>query len=267
MVIDSAYYIEVDNLINVLNTIAEVGEIKKHVVTFLAKYTSSPYHQELQEKIKRHDCIPDSMHPIQVKKLIFNYLLASIEYEWYGQTLLYTDSILMNGTHDLIDLRLLPEGQAKFKFVETKKGVFSRFENAYRVRRDKIINAPSKNTIGMRTPFLKNELFLFLNDFVGIISQRLGSRLSLQVNSLLRTIEHQKQLNAIGYSLSAFSAHSTGFAADIERAWYLENNKLVYETINDELMRLQRSEAINLIDEGSVWHVSLNPYYYHLFSK
>ena len=60
------------------------------------------------------------------------------------------------------------------------------------------------------------------------ISLDYGNVIKLQVNSIIRTQEHQNHLVSLGYSAASMSSHSCGYAIDIERSWYLLNNKKLF---------------------------------------
>ena len=113
----------------------------------------------------------------------------------------------------------------------------------------------------MRTAHIKVELLGLLNEISVFISEQYGRTIKIQVNSLIRTIEHQEQLIKIGFTFSKFSSHCNGYAVDIERKWYVMNDRVLFGIIDSCLKMYAEKGIINLIDEGIVWHICLNPDY------
>ena len=81
----------------------------------------------------------------------------------------------------------------------------------------------------------------------------------LQVNSILRTVRHQRRLDRLGYFAPRRSVHTAGYAVDVEKDWYSREAPRLHRIIRRELARYQRNGILNVIDEGAVWHICLNP--------
>ena len=79
----------------------------------------------------------------------------------------------------------------------------------------------------------------------------------LWVTSLTRSLEHQRQLRALGYAASLPSSHCVGYAADIEMTWFRQFG--ADSALKALLLGRQRAGEINVIDEGQAWHLCIGP--------
>ncbi|HXP21340.1 MAG TPA: hypothetical protein VN840_16985 [Streptosporangiaceae bacterium] len=79
----------------------------------------------------------------------------------------------------------------------------------------------------------------------------------LWVNSLARSVAHQRHLKSLGYLALLPSSHCVGYAADIEMTWYRRFR--AHRLLRGLLLDRQRAGQVNVIDEGQAWHVCLCP--------
>ena len=77
------------------------------------------------------------------------------------------------------------------------------------------------------------------------------------MNSIVRSVEHQRRLRSLGYAAVLPSSHCVGYAFDLEMHWF---RRFDQENLLARLL-LERQEAgqLNVIDEGQVWHLCVNP--------
>jgi Family of unknown function (DUF5715) len=79
----------------------------------------------------------------------------------------------------------------------------------------------------------------------------------LWVTSMVRSVEHQYRLRALGYAALLPSSHCAGYACDLEMKWFRRFDP------GNVLARLlcERQEAgqLNVIDEGKTWHLCVSP--------
>ena len=68
---------------------------------------------------------------------------------------------------------------------------------------------------------------------------------------------HQVRLRELGYAALLPSAHCVGYAADVEVAWYRKFH--AHRMLRGLLIDRQRAGEVNVIAEGSAWHVCLRP--------
>ncbi len=79
----------------------------------------------------------------------------------------------------------------------------------------------------------------------------------IRVNSIIRTVEHQRHLKGLGFSALLPSAHCRGWAADIEVEWMARFG--ADDTVREVLLGYLDAGTLNVIDEGRAWHVCLDP--------
>jgi hypothetical protein len=78
------------------------------------------------------------------------------------------------------------------------------------------------------------------------------------VNSIVRSVAHQRRLQQLGFTALLPSAHCCGWAADIELAWF--DRFQAAAALRDVLFDYQASGVLNVIDEGRAWHLCLAPH-------
>lgn len=85
-------------------------------------------------------------------------------------------------------------------------------------------------------------------------------RSQLLINDASRTQAEQNRLLAMPNSTAApFSSHLTGNTFDLWAKWLKHSSYRQAKIILSILMALQKEEVLNLLDEGHVWHVAVNP--------
>lgn len=228
---------------------------------FISENTAGAY---LDHPIEKHKKSSNGIgNKFEVRKLKFKlliYLLQHIEYFWYKDFTVFenTEELFQDASIYKLD-SLRKKYQLLFQYRHLKTGVLSRSQNGVRKRIDIIRRNPAGNTIGMQTGYSRVEIMVLINEINANISTVYGKQIKLQVNSILRTFENQQNLINIGYNATFFSSHCVGYAIDVERKWYALNDRRLFKIIRDCLSIYHDKEIINLIDEGVVWHVCLNP--------
>jgi hypothetical protein len=81
---------------------------------------------------------------------------------------------------------------------------------------------------------------------------------AIWVNSIVRSVAHQRRLQQLGFTALLPSAHCRGWAADIELAWF--DRFQAAAALRDVLFDYQASGELNVIDEGRAWHLCLAPH-------
>lgn len=122
-------------------------------------------------------------------------------------------------------------------------------------------------TAGCDHPFLTARAWTLL-EFIAAnwveLSQREGipiEKSQLLVNDAARTEEDQRRLLALPNSTAApFSSHLTGNTFDLWAKWFKYNDIRQARILLRIFAALQEAGVINLLDEGHVWHVAVNPY-------
>lgn len=196
--------------------------------------------------------------PKRLKTLLEILLRQQIEQSWYRGFPRYRDGEELAGDPQLTCLTEISI-PVKFQFTVLRERGRQRWLS--RVRRQLRIwrNHPAGGTVGMKVTRCRPEMVRLLNQICDRSSSRYGNPVSLQVNSLIRTLNHQQHLASLGYWAPFNTTHATGYAADLEREWYLKNQPRLFQVINKVLDDYQQQGILNVIHEIRVWHICLNP--------
>lgn len=183
-------------------------------------------------------------------------LLAQIDTVWWGWYPPYlTDNDVLEDT-ELVDLdELARTGQLRFSFRHQAESLLRRAARSAE-RRTRPGRLP--RTAGLRLTRAQQPMIAWLNQVASEFAE-LAPRGTppLWVNSLTRSVTHQRHLQSLGYVALLPSSHCVGFAADIEMAWYRKHR--AHRLLRGLLLEHQRADEINVIDEGQAWHVCLRP--------
>jgi hypothetical protein len=79
----------------------------------------------------------------------------------------------------------------------------------------------------------------------------------LWVTSLVRSVQHQRRLRALGFAAVLPSSHCVGYAIDIELQWFRQFDEK--GALPSLLLDHQDVDEVNVINEGPAWHVCLHP--------
>ncbi len=191
------------------------------------------------------------------------------ESEWYQDFPLYETDADVFADRGLVDLPAARrEGRLRFDFKVLRESFWARIGRRlylYANRLRRLLTGSTfvrlrETTAGMRVTRCKPAMAGFLNEFA-LRAADLGRRPSFRprVNSILRTREHQLHLIRLGYIAPVRSSHCVGYAADIEKAWYEKEEPGLHSAMEEVLTEYRRAGVLNVIDEGLVWHVCLNP--------
>lgn len=206
-----------------------------------------------------------------------------IESEWYPPRRVnhYSDDASVELDPELVDLRELRKGgRLRFRFFRQPRErgpLWLRLALRILKRLGMLARSWSGLAppgVGLRTLRARPEMIALLNEIAQISAEECAAAersprqkasrakprvLPLYVNSILRTIDHQRQLAALGYVAPLPSAHCAGYAADIEEAWYEDRRPEAHACIARTLDRYRSAGICNVIEEGKSWHVCLHP--------
>lgn len=211
--------------------------------------------QELSRLFPENYTNPDRL------RVCINILLQQqVELRWYADFPRYLNSGSLETDPQLYDLTRSPSCYLlKFSFTPLREGGMYRLINGIQRRMRVWRNHPAGGTVGMKVTECKLEMIALLNQICDRVEGEVGKSIYLQINSIIRTLEHQKYLASLGYWASPRTTHSTGYAADIEREWYYRNDRQLFDAIEQVLEDYQSRSVLNVINEQQVWHICLNP--------
>ncbi|MEV1289628.1 hypothetical protein [Micromonospora sp. NPDC049679] len=193
---------------------------------------------------------------VDVGALIRIYLLSRIDAMWWGDASAYdTDADVLTST-DLVDLEPLRRRRLlRFRYRRQAQTLLSRVTRAAERR---VWTGRTPRTAGLLFTRARRESVALLNrlsrDFARLAPPATPP---LWVTSLTRSIEHQHRLRALGYAAMLPSSHCVGYGMDIEMSWFRRFD--AHRALELVLLEHQEREAINVIDEGQVWHVCISP--------
>jgi hypothetical protein len=186
----------------------------------------------------------------------------AVDFYWYGDYPQYRSDRDVDEDKTLCSFRRFSSDfDVKFTYVQYYGHLMMRIPNSLRLRYRRLTNHPGKYTQGLTTTRCKKAMAGLINQVAVDSTARIQRNRPFRVlvNSVLRTVEYQNALASIGYVAPRHSAHLAGYAVDVEKLWYEENDREAFEAMEDTLKELLRTETINLIEEATHWHVSLNP--------
>ena len=185
-------------------------------------------------------------------------LLQQIDLAWWAEVPDFVDDADMRATPGLMDLReLRARDEIDFAFSLASDGLVYRARN-YAVRRWYPSARPG--TPGPSSPLVRPQIVALLNRLAGAFAVIAGRDApALWVNSISRPLDHQLQLQRLGFSAHIPSAHCRGWAADIETEWY--DMYGVRDRLEAMLAEYSDAGVINAIDEGRIFHVCPSPDY------
>jgi hypothetical protein len=184
-------------------------------------------------------------------------LLQQLDLAWWTDSADLADRRDIDAAAEFVDLRSLrAAGGVRFGF-----GIGS--DRLTRRARDYVVQRlrPDREPRGPGLPFLaaRREVVAVLNemaDRVRLLAPH-GTP-PVWVNSLVRTVAHQRHLRELGFTALLPSAHCRGWAADVEMLWFERFG--AGGVLRDVLLDYLASGVLNVIDEGRAWHLCLAPY-------
>jgi hypothetical protein len=183
-------------------------------------------------------------------------LLTQIDVLWWGHLPAYQSDADVIGAEDLLDLDALRhDGMLLFRYRRQASSLLARA-----ARSAERLAVPDRvpHTAGLRFACARAELIVVLNQIAADFDRLTPSGTPhLWVTSLARSVSHQRHLRSLGYAALLPSAHCTGYAADIEMAWFRQFQ--ADGVLQNLLLDRQDAGDVNVIDEGQAWHVCVRP--------
>ncbi|MFC7546541.1 hypothetical protein [Plantactinospora sp. GCM10030261] len=184
------------------------------------------------------------------------FLLSRIDVLWWGDVPPYLTDIDVRRAPDLVDLDpLRRRGLLRFRYRRQADGLAGR---AVRSVGRRLLPDRQPRTAGLRFAQARPAMIALLNQLADDFAARAPrSADPLWVTSLVRSLQHQLHLRTLGYTALLPSSHCSGYAVDVEMAWYRRTG--ADTALSMLLLERQRAGDINVIDEGQAWHVCVGP--------
>jgi hypothetical protein len=188
--------------------------------------------------------------------LVRNYLYSQVDVMWWEQTDSYSTDADVWRSSELVNLDgLRRRGRLGFGYRRQARTLPVRVARAAERR---IWPDGKPHTAGLRFARARPAAVGLLNGLAADFARAAPPGTPpLFVTSLARSVEHQHRLRALGYPAVLPSAHCVGYAVDIEMSWFrhFSADRVLAHLLRQ---RQERGDA-NVIDEGQVWHVCVNP--------
>jgi len=183
-------------------------------------------------------------------------MLAQIDTIWWGRMPAYqTDSDVLESS-DLVDLdELRLSGQLRFSYRSQPATLLTR---AARSAERHTWPRRAPRTAGLWLAKGRPQVVAWLDQLAAEFAEISPPGTPwLWVNSLARSVAHQRHLKTLGYLALLPSSHCVGYGADIEMAWYRRFR--AHRVLRGLLLDRQQAGEVNVINEGQAWHVCLSP--------
>ena len=184
-------------------------------------------------------------------------LLSQIDSIWWsGATPFRSDADVLSSA-ELVDLRPLTFARKlEFQYRAQPAGFTGRARDWLR---NKVLPGIRPRVAGLRFTRSRPVVVAVVNQIARQFAAALPPRTPrLWVTSMVRSVEHQYRLRALGYAAVLPSSHCAGYACDLEMKWFRRFDP------DNVLARLlsERQEAgqLNVIDAGKTWHLCVSPH-------
>jgi hypothetical protein len=124
--------------------------------------------------------------------------------------------------------------------------------------RRRVFPESQPRTAGLRFAHAQEATVAVLNQLAAEFAARVPAGTPrLWATSLVRSLQHQHRLRALGYAALLPSAHCVGYACDVEVHWFRHFD--AHHKLRELLLERQDAGQLNVIDEGQAWHLCVNP--------
>jgi hypothetical protein len=183
-------------------------------------------------------------------------LLSQIDSVWWSGTPAFASDADVMHSDDLVDLRPLRAAKTlHFQYRAQPSGLPGRARDwAQR----QALPAIRPRTAGLSFTRSRPAVIAVVNQVAQELAAALPPRAPrLWVTSMVRSVQHQHRLRALGYSAVLPSSHCVGYACDVEMAWFRRFDR--DNVLARLLLGRQEAGQLNVIDEGQAWHLCVSP--------
>jgi hypothetical protein len=183
-------------------------------------------------------------------------LSSQVDAMWWGQTDPFQTDADLLGSPELVDLEQVRRNRSlRFRYRRQPANMPGRVVRAVERR---LWPERTPHTAGVRFSHTRPETVALLNQ-VAVELARVAPAGTPPpwVTSMARSVAHQHRLRSLGYPAVLPSSHCVGYAVDVEMEWFRRFR--ADRALACLLLERQDSGDANVIDEGQVWHVCVNP--------
>ena len=183
-------------------------------------------------------------------------LLHQIDAAWWSHVACYENRDAVHSAPELLSLpELQKAGALRFRFAVQPVGWWGRGRDYVRKR---ATPRSRPRVAGMKFLMARAEIVAVLNEIADALRERAPTGTpALWVNSIVRSVEHQRHLADLGYFALLPSSHCSGYGTDVEMTWYETFGAA--DVLQSMLLEYRDGGVLNVIDEGQAWHLCLSP--------
>jgi hypothetical protein len=268
----SAYHSEVEAAVAALDSSLAAGDDYGAALDVLEQRLRGPAARSVIDRLPygREEVLGAARRELQDPKLrvpsnprsraalVRILLLHQIDATWWSDLEPYADRAAVEAAPELLSLPALQKaGALRFQFAVQPVGWVGRGRD-HALRRMAPRRRPQVS--GMKFLVARPEMVAVLNEIADELRREAPTGTPpLWVNSIVRSVEHQQHLSALGYSALLPSSHCLGYAADVEMGWYESFGAA--SALRAILTDYRDHAVLNVIDEGQAWHLCLSPWH------
>ena len=183
-------------------------------------------------------------------------VLHQVDAMWWSHVTPFADEAAVEDSPDLVSLpRLEKAGALRFRYAVQPEGLLGRGRDAARRR---LTPRRRPQVSGMKFLVARPEIVAVLNEVADRLRKETPAGTPpLWVNSIVRSVEHQRHLSELGYSALLPSSHCLGWGADVEMTWFETFGAA--DSLRGILTDYRDQGVLNVIGEGQAWHLCLSP--------
>jgi hypothetical protein len=182
-------------------------------------------------------------------------LLSQIDSAWWSGTAAFRSDPEVLGSAELVDLRpLRSAGALEFRYRAQPSGLAGRARDR---ALHKVLAGVRPRVAGLRFTRSRPVVIAAVNRIARALAEQPEPVPRPWVTSMVRSVEHQHRLRALGYSAVLPSSHCAGYACDLEKTWFRRLDP--ENALAAILLEHQQAGQLNVIDEGHAWHLCVSP--------
>ena len=266
----SRYHDEVDTAVTAMSRSLDAGEGNSAALEALDRELAGPAARQVVDRLPhtRAELLAAARRELEDPKmrlpsspksraaLVRILVLHQVDAMWWSHVTPYADEAAVEDSPDLVSLpRLEKAGALRFRFAVQPESLLGRGRDAARRR---LTPRRRPQVSGMKFLVARPEIVAVLNEVADRLRKETPAGTPpLWVNSIVRSVEHQRHLSELGYSALLPSSHCFGWRADVEMTWFERFGAA--DSLRGILTDYREQGVLNVIGEGQAWHLCLSP--------
>jgi hypothetical protein len=200
---------------------------------------------------------PGSSSGSDVPTFVRVLLLSQIDAVWWSGTFPFASDADVLSSAELVDLGPLSSARKlDFQYRAQPAGVAGRARDWMQ---HKLLPGIAPRVAGLRFTRSRPVVVAVVNQIAREFAAALPRHTPrVWVTSMVRSVEHQYRLRALGYAALLPSSHCAGYACDLEMKWFRRFDP--GHVLARILFERQEAGQLNVIDEGKTLHLCVSPH-------